>query len=345
MLDDLKLIHERDAQDTLGVAAGQWQQLEHPLVLSGGKQFGRVHNVVYAAMGGSALGILLSTVWPKIDVPLEIVRDYDLPSYVDAKTLVVVASYSGNTEETLSALEQAEAKGAQIAVITGGGKLQQVAQEKGYSLVLLPRMTLPRCATFYNFRAALEVFVTTGLLKHHDFEPELSSVTPFLREAIAAWLPDVPTANNPAKQLAQELIGKSIVMYSGPKMYPAAYKWKLNFNENAKQLAWINQLPEFSHNEMMGWTKQPTDKPYVVIELHSGLEHPRIQRRLEVGARLLSGLCPEAHIIDVEGDNVVKQMMWSIVYGDFVSLYLAILNGLNPMPLEMVDKLKQALSE
>ncbi|HSD56425.1 MAG TPA: SIS domain-containing protein, partial [Candidatus Saccharimonadales bacterium] len=159
------------------------------------------------------------------------------------------------------------------------------------------------------------------------------------------WLPDVPTSKNPAKQLAQELIGKSVVIYSGPKMYPAAYKWKIGFNENAKQVAWVNQLPEFNHNELTGWTKQPVEKPYAVIDLRSSLEHPRIQKRFEVGTRLLSGMRPQPNVVQAEGETTLDHLAWLIVFGDFVGIYLAILNGLNPVPLEMVDKLKQALSE
>lgn len=344
MLDDLKLIHERDAQDALGVAADQWRQLTHIFTPSGNTTFSNVYNVVYAAMGGSAMAASLINVWPKIGEPFEIVRDYDLPAYVDGDTLVIVSSYSGNTEETLSALAQAEAKGAQIAVITGGGKLQQIAEEKGYLLFLLPETRFARCATFWNFRAALEVLALAGLIKKADFEPTLQASAEYLKQAIAQWLPDVATANNPAKQLAQEVIGKSVVLYSGSKMAPVAYKWKLGFNENAKQIAWLNQIPEFSHNEFTGWSKQPTEKPYAVIDLRSSFENPRVQKRFEVTARLLSGMRPEPLVVQMEGESLPEQLLWGVVFGDFVGLYTAILNGENPTPLPLVDKLKSAMA-
>jgi glucose/mannose-6-phosphate isomerase len=139
-------------------------------------------------------------------------------------------------------------------------------------------------------------------------------------------------------------MGKSIVVYSGPKLSPVAYKWKLGFNENAKQIAWVNQYPELNHNEFTGWSKQPVDKPYAVIELRSSLEHPRIQKRFEVTERLLSGIRPSPLVVDAEGESLLTQLVWSAVLGDFVSVYLALLNGLNPAPLELVDKLKQAMS-
>ncbi|HEV7455083.1 MAG TPA: SIS domain-containing protein, partial [Candidatus Saccharimonadales bacterium] len=138
MLDDLKYIHEKDADDALGIASKQGDQLRHEFVLTGSGDFKNIHNVVYAGMGGSALAALLFKTWPGVSKPFEVSREYDIPTYVDDSTLFIAASYSGNTEETLSALAEAEAKGSQIAIIAGGGKLQQIAEEKQYPFVLLP---------------------------------------------------------------------------------------------------------------------------------------------------------------------------------------------------------------
>jgi len=345
MLDDLKLIHERDAQDALGVASTQWQQLVQDCTVSGSQNFNRIQNVVYAAMGGSALAAALVKDWADVRVPLEIVRDYNLPKYVSEDTLVIVSSYSGNTEETLSALAQAQECNAQIAVITAGGTLQHIAEEKGYLLVELPETHFARSGTFANAKAVLEVLACAGILNRDDFVPQLTAAANFLETASNSWLPNVATAHNLAKQIAQELIGKSVVIYSGPRLYPAAYKWKLDCNENAKQIAWVNQLPEFSHNEYTGWTKQPTDKPYGVVELRSSLEHPQIQKRFAVTGRLLSGMRPEPISVEVEGESVPEQLFWGVMLGDMMSIYLAVLGGTNPTPLEFVDKLKQALTE
>jgi glucose/mannose-6-phosphate isomerase len=128
-------------------------------------------------------------------------------------------------------------------------------------------------------------------------------------------------------------------------MGPAAYKWKISFNENAKQIAWTNQFPEFNHNEFIGWTKQPVDKPYAIVELRSSFEHPRVQKRFEVSGRLLSGLWPNPHIIDAQGESVLEHLLWTILCGDFVSIYTALLNGLNPAPVEFVEKLKLELGK
>jgi glucose/mannose-6-phosphate isomerase len=344
MLDDLKVIHERDAQDVLGIAANQWKQLQHQFTLRGNTSFNDVHTVVYTGMGGSALAALFVHTWPKLDVPFEVVRDYDLPNYVGPNTLVIAASYSGNTEETLSALAEAEARGAQIAAIAGGGKLEEIAAAKKYLFAQLPKAEQPRYAVLYNFKALLEMLAVAGVLKREAFESELEQTAEFLKDITTDWLADVPTSHNPAKRLAQEIVGKSAVVYSGPKMAPAAYKWKISFNENAKHVAWQGTLSEFNHNEFIGWSKQPTDKPYAVIDLRSNLEHERIQKRFEVSARLLSGMRPEPQVVEAQGETLLEQLMWLMAFGDFVTLYLAILNGVNPAPVDLVEKFKKELN-
>lgn len=343
MLDDLKLIHERDAQDTLGIAERQWEQLGYQFEAT--QSHVDVDNIVYSGMGGSALAAVLSVSWPGYKIPFQVVRDYDIPGYVSDRTYFIAASYSGNTEETISAIAQAEAKGAKIAVIAGGGKLADIAKEKGYPLMVLPKAEQPRYAVFYNLKALLVLLEEAGLLQGEGINAELEKGAEFLKNAVQAWLPTVPTEHNWAKQIALEIIGKSAVIYAGPKLAPTAYKWKISFNENAKHIAWTNQFPEFNHNEFMGWTKQPTNKPYAVIDLRSSFEHPRVQKRFEVSARMLSGMRPEPIVVNAEGETLLEHLLWIIAFGDFVTLYTALLNGLNPAPVDLIEKFKKALDE
>lgn len=343
MLDDLKMIHIRDAQDALGIAEKQWQQLDYLYDMPRIEL--NLRNVVFAGMGGSALAAQLSTTWPGYSVPFEICRGYDIPSYVGQGTLFIASSYSGNTEETLSALEQAEAKRAAIVIIAGGGKLADIARQKGYPLAVLPKAEQPRFAALSGLKALVCILGKAGLVDAVEAEKTLQQTSVFLRQSVQAWLPTVPTKKNQAKQLAQELMGRSPVIYAGPLMFPAAYKWKISFNENAKNVAWHGQLPEFNHNEFMGWTSHPTDKPYAVIDIRSGFEHERIQKRFEVSDRLLSGKRPAAHVVVPEGGNVLEQLLWAVALGDFVSLYLALLNGLNPTPVELIERFKKELND
>lgn len=345
MLDDLSYIHERDPQDALGIVGKQAAQLRTPFDFGSDVQFSDISQVVLAGMGGSALAALIIQSWPSVSVPFIIVRDYDLPAYVGPNTLVIASSYSGNTEETLEALSQAEAKQAQIVVVAAGGKLAEIAKEKQYPFLELPQIPQPRYAMLSNFKALLTILAQANLIDGPKVFDELAQATDFLESQTALWGAAIATAKNPAKQLAQELIGNSIVVYSGPKLFPAAYKWKISINENAKQVAWVNQYPEFNHNEFIGWSKQPTQKPYVIIDLRSSLENARIQKRFEVSARLLSGQRPEPHVVTAEGKTLLEQLLWTSALGDFVSIYVALLSGINPSPVDLVEDFKKALTK
>ena len=342
MLDDLKLIHERDTNDTLGIAERQWQQLDYKYEINVSGQ--GIENIVFSGMGGSSLSALVSLSWPGYTVPFEIVRNYDIPDYISNKTLFIASSYSGNTEETLSALDQAIAKKARIVVITGGGKLADIAKDKNFPVAILPKAEQPRYAVFYSLKALVDILSSAGLVDKQKVKTELDSASKFLSSVSSRWQATVPTDNNLAKQIALEAVGKSVVIYAGPKLMPVAYKWKISFNENAKQIAWWNQYPEFNHNEFIGWSEQPTIKPYLVIDLRSNLEHPRIQKRFELSSKLLSGKRPDPTIISPEGSNILEQMLYCIMLGDFTTLYTAILNGLNPAPVDLVEKLKKELA-
>lgn len=347
MLDDLKYIYQKDSQDTLGIAGRQWQQLEHKLEASNLDSLAgvEINNIVYGAMGGSALAGLLSNSWPGYNLPFEVCRQYHVPAYVSDKTLFIACSYSGNTEETLSALAEAEEKGAKIAIITGGGKLQEIAEAKNYPMLVLPKIVQPRYAVIYNLKAIINIMVAAGLPKANNALESLETSVDYLKQVTTEWMATVPTKDNPAKQLAENLAGKSVVVYGGPLLSPVAYKWKINVNENAKNVAWWNEFPEYNHNEMIGWSSHPIEKTYGVIELRSNLEHERVQRRFEVDEKLLSGRRPAPYVVDVQGKTLLEQILWSLAFGDFVSIYLGILNGLNPAPVDLVEKFKTELNK
>ena len=335
MLDDLKMIHERDAQDALGIAEKQSQQYLH--------DFGfkwqpprPIDNVVVAGMGGSGLAAKAYKVGGDPSVPFEVVQDYDLPPYAGENTLLICSSYSGNTEETLSVFEAALGSDHRpmIVVVASGGKLLERAKAENLPSIQLPTGYQPRFTFGYQYRALAEIFGSVA---------PVEAAAKKLDGHIKAWLPTVPTKDNQAKRIAQEVIGKSAVVYAGPKLWPAAYKWKISFNENAKQVAWAGRFPEFNHNEFLGWTKQPPEKPSAVIDLRSNLENPQIRKRFEITERLLSGMRPHPVVVDAAGDDLLEQLFSTIALGDFVTLYTALLNGLNPTPVDIIEKLKKEL--
>lgn len=342
MLDDLKYIHTKDSENALGVAISQWGQLNVDITPSKKIGLTDVRNVVLAGMGGSALPGVFFASWPGMSVPFEICRSYTLPAYVDKNSLVISSSYSGNTEETLSALEDARVKGAKIVVVAAGGKLAEKARQYDLPLIVLPAGKQPRMATFGFIKAFASIMEAAGVVETGSVK-ELTSYANWLEKELAAFQADVPQANNFAKQLANELAGKTVIVYSGPKMWPVANKFKICINENAKNTAWCNQYPEFNHNEFIGWSSHPVDKPFAVVEIRSSLEHKRIIKRFEVTERLLSGKRPHPFVIEPKGDTLLAQLLWTVGFADIVSIYLALLNGLNPTPVDLVEKLKEEL--
>lgn len=344
MLDDLKMIHERDSEDTLGIAEKQWQQYLHKFNFEW-KPPRSIHEVIVAGMGGSGLAAKAYKVAGSLGIPLEIIQDYELPDRTGENTLLICSSYSGNTEETLSVLEQALDDDypyhPMVVVVASGGKLLEQTKAKNLPYIELPGGYQPRYTFGYQYRALAEILAATPLV---DAEiPLIESAANWLKDELQTWAPTVPTKDNKAKQIALDVIGKSAVIYAGPKLAPAAYKWKISFNENAKHIAWTNQYPEFNHNEFIGWTKQPVTKPYAVIELRSNLEYERVQKRFEVTERLLSGMRPAPIVVEPKGKNLLEQLFWTVALGDFVTLYTALLNGLNPAPVDLIEKFKKEL--
>jgi glucose/mannose-6-phosphate isomerase len=341
MLDDLKRIAELDKSDAFGVAEKQVSQLEwkFDVVVEPNAE---VRNVVLAGMGGSALYAEIYKSWPGAKLPFEIVRGYDIPPYVNQNTLFISSSFSGNTEETLEALSKAEERGATIAVIAAGGKLSEIAKEKNYPFAQLDAtIPQPRMSAFNAFKALLTILEAAGV--EEGGVAELETTGRRLADLGSQFRVDIPTSQNLAKQIALELMGRSVVVYSGPKLFPVANKWKINTNENAKNVAWVNYFPEQNHNEFIGWASHPIDKPYALINLLSDFEHGRVQKRFEVQDKLLSGRRPQPQNIHMKGESLLEQILYGVILGDFVSLYLGILNGLDPSPVELVERLKKEL--
>lgn len=340
MLDDSQKIHQLDQGNALGVIAGQPGQLKQAFKLALPSK--PVSHIALAGMGGSALAAEFLRAWQseRLSVPLTIVRDYGLPAAVTKDTLVIASSYSGNTEESLAALAVAKERGCQIVVMSSGGQLAQIAKAEGYPYLELPGGFQPRLAVLYGVKALATLLETMGL--GSGLGAELEEASDWLTPQLGAWTLEKPAAQNAAKQIATALTGSGVVVYSGPTLAMPARKWKIDINENAKQVAFWYELPEFSHNEFQGWLHTGASN-LKVVELQSSLDHPQIAKRFEVTNRLLSGKLPNPLIVQAEGETKLQQMLWTMLLGDFVSAYLAFLNGIDPTPVELIEKLKQEL--
>ncbi len=347
ILDNVHVIAQRDPEGALKVIANQYKQAKFDAKVWNPEHDDReITSVVVTGMGGSALAALMVKVLlnQELTIPFEIVRGYDLPAYVNRNTLVIASSYSGNTEETLSALDQAEEKGAQIAILASGGKLIDIATEFDMAHVPLPSGAQPRMAMISNLRGLFALLEAFDIVSDKWLR-ELEQLSGWLEDETAKWTPDVPTEKNYAKQLALEAIGKTPVFYGTPLTSPLAYKWKISWNETAKNIAFWNEFPEFNHNEFMGWVSHPVEKPFAVFDILSPHDKPRVRQRFELSDRLLSGLRPHAFTLELEGETLLAQLLWGAILADFSSTYAAILNQVDPTPVVLIEKLKKELAE
>ena len=346
MLDDLLLLAQRDPSNALGIVEEEHKQAAQNFVINNPSDNKRkISNIIVTGMGGSTLAALLfkELFFEKLKIPFEIVRDYDLPLYVGKETLVIASSYSGNTEETISGLNQALNKNAICSVISSGGKLIELAKKNKLSYCELPGGLEPRYGVIFNLKALYTLLQSHGLVSREDYK-ELENTANYLKVATQSWQKAVPLKSNLAKQLAVEAAGKTAVIYSSTIMQGVSYKWKISWNENAKNLAFSNVFPEMNHNEFIGWTSHPIDKPFIVFDLRSSFDNSRIQKRFEITDRLLSGKRPKSINIKLEGKTLVEQMLYGSILADYVSVYLAILNHVDPTPVALVEKLKQELA-
>lgn len=303
-------------------------------------------SIVVLGMGGSAIGgdLVRTLVAPRLRVPLLVVREYDAPAFVGPETLAIASSYSGGTEETLSAVKQALAAGARVVAITTGGQLAELARQQRLPLLRFDYPAQPRAALGYSLMLILGTLVRLGYLESAAVDIEAAAAA--VRAQRARLAPEVPTAENLAKQLALRLRDKLAILYGGGLMAEVARRWKGQFNENSKHWAFFEQLPELDHNAIMGY-RFPRDLAgrVCVLLLGSARNHPRIQTRAAVTADILRQHGVETVALEAEGDSDLAHVLTMTQLGDFVTYYLALLNGIDPSTIDAIDSLKAALAE
>ena len=308
---------------------------EAPFTAAGKQQ------VVVVGMGGSAIGgdLLRTLALPHAAVPVSVVRHYTLPASVGADTIVVVSSYSGNTEETLSALDEALARGAKVACIAAGGQVLARAEAEGLPYVQIPGGLQPRAALGYSLGALLTM---AERLELHTIPP---SAWEEAHERLLRQREVYSAEDNEARDLAASLKGLLPFVYSESGLLEAVnLRWRCQFNENSKALAGGNLFPELNHNEIMGWD-QPDDlfERIAVIVLRDLQEHPRVQQRIEVTRGLLEPKAARWIEVKSEGEHPFTRVLSLVHLGDWVSLYLAYRRGVDPTPVGLIQQLKQAL--
>ncbi len=300
-------------------------------------------NIVLAGMGGSALAAeLFKNIYiDKLSVPFEIIRDYNLPSYVESNTLVIISSYSGNTEETISCFHQAMKKQAKIVIATSGGKLYSLADKLKLPLIDLPSGLQPRLGYFATFKGLIKLLSYIELIADKNIIGEIDFLADWLDIIKSNWNKD-KLNNNQAIDLATDLSNHPIAIYSGPMMRFAALKWKINFNENSKQLAFYNTFPEFNHNEFNGWIF-PKNKNFKTIYIESSLESKINKKRMNISEDILSEHGFNPITIETMGRNLMQHIFSTVLFGDYISAYLGEINNINPLTVPLVEDLKRGL--
>ncbi len=306
-----------------------------------------VDRVVVIGMGGSGIGgSLLQALAVDVAarVPVSVVRGYGLPAWVGASTLAIASSNSGNTEEVVAATETAVASGARCVVVTTGGRLLDLARQHD-----LPALTFawdgePRSALGWSFASLLAITGALSLLP--DPAPDLHAGVAAMRTLLESTNRDAPVTANPAKQLAARLAGKLPVFIGAQALAPVAYRWRTQFNENAKCWAVADELPEMNHNAPLGYGAPPPLLPLLrVVLLRHAAVHPRIALRIDATMQQLADAGVSAEVVDVPGSSVLEQMLWAVQFGDLTSYYAGLLNGVHPSPVGALDWLKRYLAE
>jgi glucose/mannose-6-phosphate isomerase len=305
-----------------------------------------VRNVVVTGVGGSAIGgELLGDLISKDGSPMVTVcRDYHLPPYIGQDSLVIASSYSGNTEETIAAFHDAIQRGAKVVALTTGGQLLKLAHEEGVPVFQIDYVGEPRTALGYSFLVPLAILQNLGLIDNMD--ESVLEAAEVLFSLSHRLKPEVPTQDNPAKELAISLHGKLIVIYGGGMLSGVARRWKSQFNENAKTWAFAELLPEAGHNAIAGlqWPK-PVGKKACVVLLNTLSLHSRIKLMYQVISELLGKAGVESHMVDGVGKSTLAQMLSAVLFGDYASYYMALLNGEDPSPVAPLVYLKSRLKD
>ncbi|MBE0466617.1 MAG: bifunctional phosphoglucose/phosphomannose isomerase [Candidatus Desulforudis sp.] len=348
-LDNVKALRELDSAGMLEAAwnlpeqcAQAWSLAQDPPL----PQIADWRHLLVTGLGGSAIGGDLLRVFAadKLGIPVLVNRDYTLPWFVNRETLVFAVSYSGNTEETLSAYGAARERGTTVVAITTGGELGRRAADDGVPVVRIPTGIQPRAATGYLFIPMLGILERLGLL--FGMEAEVTGVSAHLRELRGRYGPETPARDNPAKQLAANLQHRLPVIWGATGTTEVvAQRWKGQFNENAKAPAYWNVFPELNHNEVVGF-EQPEDllgRIWLIV-LRDEQDHPRVRLRMKVTREMVKKAAGWTEV-DSSGPTGLARVYSLIYLGDYASMYLAALAGIDPGPVQVIDFLKNELAK
>ncbi len=300
---------------------------------------------ILTGLGGSAAGgdFVRALFEAQGKTPFLVNRDYSLPAYVNKHSLVFTVSYSGNTEETLSAFAQARQRGASVVAVTSGGKLAELAAADHCPVIKVPGGQPPRTALGYLLVPVIVACSRMGLIPEQDVEGAIA----LLRNCLRDWGVDSPFVHNPTKQLAEAVHGKLALLYGlGSWQAVVAGRWKGQFNENAKTMTFANVFPELCHNEIIGWVNAHNQgvRQWATVLLKDGTESAKMAARAKITLGLIKEKAEQYEVV-ARGENLMQKMLALTYFGDFVSIYLAALNGVDPENIDSINTLKAELAK
>jgi glucose/mannose-6-phosphate isomerase len=296
----------------------------------------KASSLLVCGMGGSAIGgdLAAAALGDRLTLRMETVREYGVPAWTRPEAAVLCSSYSGDTEETLACYAAAEAVGARRIVATTGGGLADGARRDGVPVIGLPgSLPKPRAAVAYMFTVAAEVAALCGVAD--GIRTEIDSAAAHLEGATGG-------IGERAVEIARELDGTTPLVYGSDLTAPVAYRWKCELNENAKTPAFANRIPELDHNEIVGW-EGSAGRGFSAVLLEDADQHPRERERFELTARLIEPQAESVIRLETEGETRTERMLWTVMLGDLVSLHAAALRGVDPDPIESIDRLKREM--
>ncbi|MDX6698176.1 MAG: glucose/mannose-6-phosphate isomerase [Solirubrobacteraceae bacterium] len=300
--------------------------------------------LIVAGMGGSAVGALLAraALGDRASRPIGVARGYELPAWATPDTAILCSSYSGETEETLACYEAAGALGAPRIVATTGGRLADLARADGVPVIPVAGGYQPRAAVAYMTVAVLEVAALSGAAPSVRSEVDVAAA--HAEALVAEWGAD-GSDDSLAKSLARDLAPTVPLIAGSGATAAAAYRWKTQLNENAKLHAFWHELPELDHNEIVGWAASQEAVPFAAVFLDDAYLHPRARRRIELTREFVDPAAAVTRIVQSRGETPTERVVSLVLLGDLVSIYVAVLRGVDPGPVEVIDRLKAALAE
>ncbi|MFA5839650.1 MAG: bifunctional phosphoglucose/phosphomannose isomerase [Candidatus Margulisiibacteriota bacterium] len=348
VIDNQDEINKIDKSGMLGIALAMPEHLQKAEALYENTKFPKIKkikNIVISGMGGSAIAgdIVADLLIADLKVPIQVCRNYRIPAMVGDETLFFSISYSGDTEETLASLKEAEALGARIVCITAGGKLKEIATARKYPTFMLPAGFQPRAALPYILIALLKALQKSGLVSNLD--KAINEATLVLEKVRGEIGINRPMRNNPAKRLAQQLVGKIPLIFTVAGSSAAAgLRLKCQFNENSKSCAILYVLPEMNHNEIVNLYELKRDShKFMAIFLRDEKDLEKNKKRIEITKSLLGRQLGGFSEIFSQGQSKLARILSLIYYGDLLSVYLPLVSKIDPTPVDAITRLKKEL--